>query len=644
MTVEWTFTRHQQGQPIVNPIGDELLNDSDDEWKPGEVLVRESIQNSLDAQHEDEAEVSVVFQVRGNGSLSRESADFWFSTLWPHLRSTDCKLPNTPEEPNTGAFVVVEDFGTHGLEGDTRQGGLGDSDNRFFNFFRAEGLSGNPRDGMKGGSWGIGKSVFNRCSSINSFLALTGRRREQDIALIGKSLLWHHRIPAGEFQGIGQFGARDQSNEFMVLPVTDDALVRRLIDDFRLTRPIDGTTPEPGLSVVIPYPDKDITAEGIVEIVIREYFQPIIAGRLRVRVSGLINGKESSIDLDQDSLQEHAVQLKRPELMHVLDLARWSLADGPSQSVTIKEPPAGTAPVWHDDLLPSEDPEFKDLCQRYDRGERVAIRVPLKVEENGKQPALSAFTVHLHRDLNGSGYRPVFVRGCIVVPNARKRVIRNQNMFCLVTIDDGPLAVMLRAAEPPSHTYWSPDTANFRGRYQHGKATIDFVVNSPKFLAEALSNTRTERDLDVWADLFPAPMPGGRRDAGGSRKKGKKRSLGPIQPPKSRPKPFRINEVPSGFAIVRDNAIATPLPALLEIVAAYDTSSGDPFTKYAPEDFQLRNLMQIAKDIEEKSCIDNRIVVKPKSDDFRIEFSGIDLNRDLAVRVRTIDDGTEGQS
>lgn len=644
MSAAWHFARHQAGQPIVNPLGGEHFAESDEDWRPGEVLVRECIQNSLDARHDDE--VSVVFQVRDAQSMSAETASFWFSSLWPHLQSRDCRIPNLPNAPYAGGFVVVEDFGTCGLEGDVRQGGLSDSDNRFFNFFRAEGLSGNPMNGTSGGSWGVGKSVFNRCSRINSFLAITGRRSDGSVALIGKSLLRHHRTADGrEFQGLGQFGEKDASNEFMVLPETSGGLINRLVRDFGLSRPIEGSSAEPGLSVVIPYADPDISAAGIVEIVIREYFHPIISGRLRVRVSGMFERRRDSVDLNKENLLDQASRISRPLDAHVLQLATWSLGDGPRHAYVLNEPAAGQPPAWSDDLLRPNDPAFAELCQRFDRGDPVAIRVPLRVKPTAREAERAAFTVYMQRDLVGNGYRPVFVRGCIVVPNARQRAIKNQSLFSLVIIEEGPLAVMLRAAEPPSHTSWSPDTANFCGRYEHGKQLIDFVVGAPKYLADALSNARTERDLDVWADIFPAPDSDGERGVEGKRRKGKRKGpQPPPPPPPPRLKPFRIEEVAGGFCVARDNAGSTPLPRALEVIAAYDTSRGNPLKKYDPADFKLQDLRRNARDVHEVECRDNRILIRPTSDNFRVEVTGFDVNRDLVVKVRTAGRGTEDEA
>lgn len=642
MSAGWHFARHRIGQPLVNPLGGEHFSEADDDWCPGEVLVRECIQNSLDARSGNEP-VCVRFQIRGGLAMPTQTAEYWFSSLWPHLRSADCKLAEVSDQPSAGGFVVVEDFGTKGLQGDVRQGGLGDVDNRFFNFFRAEGLSGNSMNGTSGGSWGVGKSVFNRCSRINSVLALTVRRSDGSIALIGKSLLRQHLIPDGEFQGIGQFGTKDSQNEFLVLPENNPDVVRRLVHDFGLVRCVDGDEVEPGLSVVIPYADTDISADGIAEIVIREYFHPIISGRLRVHVSDIVAGQQETIELNRDTILVCASALRRPEVARVLELAEWSMSAESASPYVLNGAPAGGPPVWRDDMLRLEDPEFKELCGRFERGERVAIRVPLNVKRQRDAGQPSSFDVFLQRDTVGSGYRPVFVRGSIVVPNARQRAVRNQTLFSLVTIGEGPLAVMLRAAEPPAHTYWSPDTANFRGRYEFGKQTIDFVVAAPKYLADALSNARTERDVDVWADLFPSPITDGERDAQGDKRRGKRRNRPPIEPPPRRSRAFRVDEAAGGFAITRDHADSSGLPSEIEVLAAYDTSRGNPFERYNPADFDMSKLKVQLVGAEALARAENRLAIRLLSEEFRVEVTGFDTNRDVVVRTRVTESQKGGQ-
>ena len=238
MCADWFFASHEPGLPIYNPLAGEHFNQGavgDADWEPGQSLVRECIQNSLDAHVEGE-QVTVFFCVIRPGSLTTQMASSWFSSLWPHLRSSDCKISNLPPAPYADQFIVVEDFGTRGLEGDVSQGGLADAgkSNDFFSFFRAEGLSG--KTANSGGSWGVGKSVYNRCSWNNTFLAVSARRLEGNTVLIGQSLLWHHKVGSNEYQAVGQFGVPDQVHERLIIPADGQDLLGKAVRDFGIRR------------------------------------------------------------------------------------------------------------------------------------------------------------------------------------------------------------------------------------------------------------------------------------------------------------------------------------------------------------------------------------------------------------------------
>lgn len=635
----WYFWPHDRGI-VYNTLGAEHFSEHDGDWRPGEELVRECIQNSLDAGRDGE-EVSVSFQVRAARSMTADAASFWFDSLWPHLLAEDCRLAGVPRSPEPAGFVVVEDFGTTGLEGDVEQCGLSHEVNRFFNFFRAEGVSGNSPGGTAGGSWGVGKSVFNRCSRINSFLALSTRHRTRDVVLMGRSVLRQHQIGRdSEFKPIGLFGVPDSETGSQVRPITDQALLERFCKDFRLTRPARASEDSAGLSVVMPFADEEIAADGIVDIVVRQYFHPILAGRLRVRVTDGREGSPRTVDLTRDSIIEYAQECQPPDVRRVLDLSRWSQGEDAQAAYVLREPPTDDKPEWNESLLRTDDSVVAELCQSFERGDPVAVRVPIYVHPANGPAERASFTVHLQRDLDGSGYRPVFVRGWIVVPSAIKNRIGSHSLFALVTIDEGPLAVMLRAAEPPAHTHWDVRTANFKGRYLFGKAVIEFVRGAPRFLAEAMSSADTERDFDIWADLFPAPQTEGERRGEGAGRKGRRRTPpGPIDPPPPRRKPFRIEPIESGgFVVARDNADTTPLPGRLSIRFAYDIGGPKSLRKYHRADFRAQHLARSIHAADEVECMDNQIVIVPRADDFRFELTGVDANRDLVVKVSSIAD------
>lgn len=184
----WHFKRRERSDEVADPIQGEFFDEAADPDEPrrgpAASLVREAIQNSLDARV-GSGPVHVRFYLSSGEGLATDRARHWFAGLWPHLRARRSGLRNVPPCPQACRFAVVEDFGTRGLEGDPRRGTTPDEDERddFFAFFRAIGLSG--KAGQEGGRWGVGKSVFNRASRINTFVALSVRNRDRCAHLIG---------------------------------------------------------------------------------------------------------------------------------------------------------------------------------------------------------------------------------------------------------------------------------------------------------------------------------------------------------------------------------------------------------------------------------------------------------------------------
>src|SRR5690606_40831246 len=140
--------------------------------------------------------VHVRIALSDESALSKTRAKHWFGDLWPHLEAKGSGLRNLP--PWTGRYLVIEDFGTHGLEGDVARENIPDEGTRedFFAFFRSNGLSG--KHGQSGGRWGVGKSVFNRASRINSFLAFTIGNSDRNAFLLGRCFLMIQQIDCNE--------------------------------------------------------------------------------------------------------------------------------------------------------------------------------------------------------------------------------------------------------------------------------------------------------------------------------------------------------------------------------------------------------------------------------------------------------------
>lgn len=114
----WKFRRMQPGEMKIDPIEGEFFS-TEALGSLADASVREAIQNSLDARAPGErARVRIV---RACGPLAGEGAACYLEALWPHLAADRSGLAEMPARPAPLDFIVVEDFGTHGLQGDPSQ-------------------------------------------------------------------------------------------------------------------------------------------------------------------------------------------------------------------------------------------------------------------------------------------------------------------------------------------------------------------------------------------------------------------------------------------------------------------------------------------------------------------------------------------
>ncbi|MCY3699914.1 MAG: hypothetical protein OXH46_09820 [Gemmatimonadetes bacterium] len=287
-------------EPNQNPIQGEFFSAD-----LPERFIRESVQNSLDARAGTEP-VTVRFTISGaEGAVPSERAGQYLTGLQPHfeavMRAESASLEKGSERRRElegrcallrGAlpFLVVEDFGTTGLQGDLTANEIQAKGNDFWGFFRSIGISPKPEDA--GGSWGLGKWVFPDASKLNAFLGVTRRRGERRFLLMGQTMLKLHELEGRKYPPVGFFaaGSDEEDKDWLPMPVEsagpgsgDDGSAKSVgvgfvgaaTSDFGLHR--DG---QPGTSVVIPHPMDELTVPAnLARAVIRQYFHPIISLR-----------------------------------------------------------------------------------------------------------------------------------------------------------------------------------------------------------------------------------------------------------------------------------------------------------------------------------------------------------------------------
>jgi len=612
---EWFFRTMARGELNVDPIQSEFFSTEAIDGLT-EALVRESIQNTLDATPFGQT-ARVRFWHSGQENALKPNSTY-LAGLEDDLRADGSGLTSVPNFGNGAPFLLIEDFGARGLSGDPEQEKDTGEKNDFYYFWRNVGRSGKKESDR--GRWGLGKNVFPASSQINSFFGYTVRADNPETLLMGQSVLKVHEIAGSRKYPYGYFANVNPADQF-ALPIIDPAALAQFHTDFHLAR-----TAETGLSIAVLFPDPEITELGILKAVLRQYFYPIMKGFLSVSVTNA----GSEIEVNQQTLNAQIATMDsqfRNELEPILRLAEWSLTvDAPT---AVKQPVSTSAPKWETNSIPDEIVSV--LRPQFEKGDRLAFQVPVAVKRNNAAEQSSFFRVFLVRDLTMQSHRPMFVREGLIITDAVRQ--KQRGVRALVVAEDKPLATLLGDSENPAHTEWQSRSAHFKDRYRHGESTLRYVKNSILSIVQMLSMTDDEQDLTALADVFFLPEP---PEPDEKRKTEKQKpEPGPkppiIDPPEpSEPRSLRLTKVDGGFA-----AVATRMASAAHFTAAYEVRRGNAFKRYDPADFEFGDRwIQIETDktsvIEAKG---NQLIVGPLEEGSRLTVTGFDPARDLAVRV-----------
>jgi len=598
---------------------------------PGEALVREAIQNSLDAgQNGESVMVRILVSGKEQGLQPNRVAPY-FEGLWEHVMAEGNGLRDVPANSEPCSYLVIEDFGTLGLLGDTSQWQptLEIKNNHFFNFFRAEGRSDKGED--QRGRWGLGKRVFQRSSNISTFFGLTVRSDDKHRLLMGQTVLKSHHINNEYYSPDGWFGSLPEgSGDNLVMPVEDKALIETFIRIFDLQR---GEN-DPGLSIVVPWHDQELTERGLLKAVLRDYFWPILRNRLQVLVETpgiktILDAK--TVDSELNKIGEDVEK----DLLPLLELSRWARDAAKSEIVTLNMPNPYQALRWSTELFPTED--LKSIREPYEKGDRIALRVNLTVREKDKEPRPSFFDVFFRRDSAAHEGHPVFIREGIIIPDVHSP--RTRGVRSLVIVEDKPLAALLGDSENPAHTQWQKDGANFKGKYTFGPSYLSFVASSIHEIVNILCEGAKQEDRALLVDLFSLPALPEEESVKTKTERdqptpGRRPEVPPLPPLLPRPRPFGVYRIAGGF-VVRKGDYSPNLPWYLSIEVAYHVRRGNPLRKYNPADFEVSKppIAVEAVGATVLAAASNHLLIQIENNDFKLAVTGFDQRRDLRVNV-----------
>jgi hypothetical protein len=620
------------GEVQVDPVHDEFFKAQD----LADALVRESIQNSLDARiPRSRSPVSVRFRfASGKQALPAEGVREYFEGLERHLRAA-AKTIHTilPRDDEAVPYLLIEDSGTRGLTGDPRADPELDAPgeerkNDFYYFWRNVGRS--SKGDVDRGRWGLGKAVFTVASRSRTIFGITRRFDDNRALLLGQSVLKTHVLDGQRIYPYGFF-ARFEKRNGQPLPIEDPILLERFADDFGVNRT------EPGLSIVVPYfRDDELSPERVTESVVRQYFYPILRGDLIVDVVDAVQSQR----IDAETIE--TLSTSDANAARLCALTRWSLAQRDEARIVLPEP-GPAAPRWDENILDAS--MLATLRERFTSGERIAFRVPIAVKRKRARAAGSWFDVYLERDdtLRKGEHR--FIRRGITIPDVRAS--SEKAVRALIVIDDQALSTFLGDAENPAHTDWSERADKVRTLYDLGPSTLRYVKNSASFLASLLARPPAGRVRDFLADLFSIDVPEeslhddvmvptpARAAAGESKP-------GTVSGAAAGASGVSIARIDGGFTIKASDPAMIGRPLHGEI--AYRVRAGNPFRKHSPFDFDLTSdggITVQADGVRLRPISVNAFELIPSSAKFLVSMKGFDPRRDLVVRLHGLRDVAE---
>jgi hypothetical protein len=600
----WFFKEIEKGIPERDPRETEFFRIT----SPGEAVVREFIQNSLDARtNQGMLKVKISFH-----SIRRERiGTFLDNTLKSHLNA--CDLIDSVEYPENMSCLVLEDFDTTGLDGpyepDARSG-------NFYNFWWREGIS--EKRGRRAGRWGLGKTTFHIVSKIRTLWGLTVRN-DGKILLMGKALLKTHSLNGRRYHYFGYFSRDD------FMPVENNSILSQFKNNFGVSRKDNET----GLSVVIPLPVNEISFDSIIKGVLQHYYYPVLASTLKVEIQDNINNKQE--ELNSENLIEKAsgidwsgTEWEGIDIRKILEFVRDSLNSQPIR-LQIHDP---TNPEISQESFGGQIDTIKE---NFLRGDSLRFEVPVTIRKTDGTEQESFVGVLLKRFPEFRKPFEAYIRSGILISEIK--MLGNRPVMGLLIAEDPAVCEFLGDCETPAHTNWNERTEGFAEKYENAARVLRFIKRIILQITSILDEPPRERQKDFLKDIFSIPV------GPEEREEEEEITRPPVIPEDIERKPakFNVDSIQSGFRVtLNPNRTDLSFPFQATVKMAYDTRRGNPFKAYDRFDFDVASAPIT---IETRDCNvierrDNILKVEITGINFEIRVTGFDPKRDLVIDVK----------
>lgn len=621
----WIFPEKFPAQKARNPISDEFF-DSPEVLTDVSSLVRESIQNSIDARVDLNQPVKVSIRI---GELPAARAGDYFQGLQNHLNAV-FDDGNAPSAHGNCRYLAIEDFNTTGLTGDTNLDTAplgGEASASYTYFVHVEGQS-NKGEGKKG-KWGVGKIVFQKLSELKTFFIFS-ERRDDDAPdgvrklWLGQSILKFHNLDGVTYQPDGWFAKQADSGIFLPFTSQDAA---HYASSWNIAR-----DNQPGLSVVVPYISESVRLSAIRDAVIREYFVPIIKGDLECT---LVDQAGEIMELRYDNLDSIAQGI---EMEKVLLSERTSAEMEEAIKVvaaTVRNETTNFNVVIGDDLnriadLSLDEDLVTGIREAFESNQsiRISCKVGVPLPRTGQMVSDTFEILMTKSEVAKSS--TFYAREGILVPGKRNTSL--SSCISLALVEAGPLANLLGAAEGPAHDSWSAGTDKFKSSYGtalKGTRLIPIVRGAAERILQLISSQSGSFDLHILDEFFKRPA---KPAAGNTPPNPTKPVVPPVVPP---PLPSvrqlaNVKAKGDGFEVYSSEHTNLAGNNLV-IRLAYEVNRGNPFAKYSSLDFDLADKKFSTQGCQVIRNEENLLVISIADTAFSVSCENFDPLRDLEV-------------
>lgn len=570
-----------------------------------DALVREAIQNSLDANDRGQSEtVQVRFDVLSFDSAERPKVLDLLRTeqLNRHLVATN--LPEIDGGDDLLA-LTVEDFGTKGLTGKWNEW----DEMPFCDFWRRMGKS--HKSGQSLGRWGLGKLVFSSSSKARVFFGLSIRRNDAEELLMGQAVLTHHTIDGARLDSHAFYAVRGKDD--FQLPERTPEVIDGFKKLFRLRR-----SDEPGLSIVVPCLRNSISLERIAKGVVRNYFFPILFGHLEVHVGNLV--------INATSFAEVA-EKKDPEYFLGGNLAAF-IQEMKATRQPHFEPPLTLPQDWTKkelELVLAD--QLDSMREQFNAGKLVMVRAPILMKKKNGEELPSFVDAFLKRA--PTDHQSLFVRHAIVL-NAEHKYFKASKTFGALIADDQAVSEFLGDAENPAHTGWSASAEKVASKWRSAPERLKEIRQLLKRLHNGLVSALETVEKDALISIFSLPTDDGSKGASPRGDNARPPNVPPLEPHK---RAYRLTKLADGFMVQQGTVTEDDLPIVIRVQVAYDVLRGNPFKKHNAVDFDFtkRSILVASDGADITTPAANTLIIEAKRAEFVVNVSGFDLNRDLII-------------